>query len=189
MTASPNLMVEPTILDGVRILTPRRFGDKRGWFSETWNQATLWNAGIDLSFVQDNQSYSAERGVLRGLHFQIPPVAQDKLVRVLRGCILDIVVDLRRASATFGRHIAIKLSAENGRQLLIPRGFAHGFVTLEQNTEVFYKVSAPYSPEHDKGLAFDDPALGIDWGITPEEAIVSEKDTRHPRLADLPAWF
>ena len=171
MTGSSKLTIDNTILDGVFVLTPRRFGDNRGWFSETWSQSALWNAGIDISFIQDNQSYSASRGVLRGLHFQTPPAAQDTLVRVLRGCILDVIVDLRRASPSFGRHVAVELSSENGRQILIPKGFAHGFVTLEADTEVFYKVSAPYSPEHDKGLAFDDPDLGIDWRISLEETI------------------
>lgn len=190
MTSSPaNPLIEKTALDGVVIITPRRHGDARGWFSETWVDARLRSAGLDLAFVQDNQSYSAPRGVLRGLHFQSPPVAQDKLVRVLRGAIIDIAVDLRRASPTFGKHVAVELSAGNGKQLLVPIGFAHGFVTLMPDTEVFYKVTAPYAPECDKGLAFDDPALSIDWGIDLSEVTLSDKDKIQPLLADLPAYF
>lgn len=190
MTSSPaNPLIEKTALDGVVIVTPRRFGDARGWFSETWVGSKLRAEGIDLTFVQDNQSFSAPRGVLRGLHFQSPPVAQDKLVRVLRGAILDVAVDLRRASPTYGKHISVELSAENGRQLLVPIGFAHGFVTLMPDTEVFYKVTAPYAPECDKGLAFDDPTLGIDWGLDPSDLTLSDKDKKQPLLADLPAYF
>lgn len=183
------LKVEKTALEGVLILEPRRFGDSRGWFSETWNDARLREAGLELNFVQDNQSYSAPKGVLRGLHFQTRPKAQDKLVRVLRGAILDVAVDLRKDSPTFGQHVAVELTAENGRQLLVPIGFAHGFVTLVPDTEVFYKVTAPYSPENDKGLAFNDPVLGIDWGIPEAELTLSEKDTKHPLLADMPTYF
>jgi len=188
-SSSPNSFIEKTALEGIVVITPRRFGDARGWFSETWNDARLREAGINLVFVQDNQSFSAPRGVLRGLHFQTQPMAQDKLVRVLRGAVLDIAVDLRRASPTFGKHVSVELSAENGKQLLVPKGFAHGFVTLVPDTEVFYKVTAPYSPECDKGLAFDDPSLGIDWGINHSEATLSDKDRKQPLLADLPAYF
>lgn len=183
------LKVTKTALAGVLILEPRRHGDARGWFCETWNEARMRSAGLNLTFVQDNQSFSAPRGTLRGLHFQSEPIAQDKLVRVLRGAILDVVVDLRKNSPTFGQHVGIELTAENGRQLLVPKGFAHGFVTLVPDTEVFYKVTAPYSPENDKGLAFNDPALGIDWRVPHGELTLSDKDTRHPKLADLPAYF
>ena len=139
--------------------------------------------------MQDNHSYSAEAGVIRGLHFQIEPAGQTKLVRVARGRVLDVVVDLRRGSPSFGQHVAVELSASNWRQLLAPVGFAHGFCTLEPDCEVLYKVTSPYSPAHDRGLAFDDPALGIDWGADLAKAVLSDKDRRHPRLADLGPQF
>jgi dTDP-4-dehydrorhamnose 3,5-epimerase len=145
--------------------------------------------GIDIDFVQDNHSLSATVGTLRGLHFQSPPCAQDKLVRVTRGRILDVAVDIRTASPTFGKHVAVELSAANWKQLLVPVGFAHGFVTLEPDTEVQYKVSAPYSPENDHGLAFDDPALGIDWGLPAAALTLSDKDRKHPRLAEMLRYF
>lgn len=170
-------------------MTPERFGDHRGFFSETYNRQRFVEAGIDMEFVQDNHSLSAAMGTIRGLHFQSPPFAQVKLVRVVRGRILDVAVDLRRSSATYGRHVAVELSAENGRQLLVPIGFAHGFCTLEADTEIHYKVSAYYSAAHDKGLAYNDPALGIDWPVTLGEAILSDKDRQQPRLADLAAYF
>jgi dTDP-4-dehydrorhamnose 3,5-epimerase len=181
--------VEPTNIPEVRIIEPKRFGDHRGFFSETWNRESFRAAGIELDFVQDNHSLSATIGTLRGLHFQSPPFAQDKLVRVTRGRILDIAVDIRRSSPSFGRHVRVEISAANWRQVLVPAGFAHGFVTLEPDTEVLYKVTAPYSAEHDHGLAFDDPALGIEWPLPPTGAVLSDKDWRHPRLADLPAYF
>jgi dTDP-4-dehydrorhamnose 3,5-epimerase len=183
------LSVEETAIPAVKIITPRKFGDHRGFFSETWSHRAFVEAGLALDFVQDNQSLSARAGTLRGLHFQSPPFAQDKLVRVTRGRILDIAVDIRASSPTFGRHVAVELSAENWRQLLVPVGFAHGFATLEPNTEVIYKVTAPYGPENDHGLAFDDPVLGIDWGLPLSEFTLSDKDRKHPRLADLPRYF
>jgi dTDP-4-dehydrorhamnose 3,5-epimerase len=183
------LQIEETALAGVLVITPRRHGDARGYFSETWKRSDFRAAGIDIDFVQDNHSLSAEVGTLRGLHFQSPPHAQDKLVRVIRGRVLDVAVDLRRSSPSFGRHVAVELSAENGRQLLVPVGFAHGFVTLEPGTEVLYKVSAEYAPANDHGLAFDDPDLGIAWPLPAERLVLSEKDRRHPRLAELPAYF
>jgi dTDP-4-dehydrorhamnose 3,5-epimerase len=183
------LHVEATALPEVRIVQPKKFGDHRGFFSETYNRKALAEAGITLDFVQDNHSLSAAVGTLRGLHFQAPPMAQDKLIRVPRGRILDVAVDIRVGSPDFGRFVAVELSAENWRQLLVPVGFAHGFVTLEPDTEVMYKVTAPYSPEHDRGLAFDDPALGIDWGLSVEKLVLSDKDRNHPRLADLPRYF
>lgn len=183
------LTVEETALAGVVVITPRRIGDERGYFSETWKRSAFLAAGIDIDFVQDNHSLSVEPGTLRGLHFQSAPFAQDKLVRVARGSIVDVAVDLRRSSPTFGQHVAVELSAQNGRQLLVPIGFAHGFVTLEPNTEVLYKVSAEYAPANDHGLAFDDPALGIDWRFPAERLTLSGKDRKHPLLADLPAYF
>ena len=156
------LSVEDTTIPAVKIVTPKKFGDHRGFFSETWSRKAFTDIGLDLDFVQDNQSLSAPAGTLRGLHFQSPPFAQDKLVRVTRGRILDVAVDIRASSPSFGKHVAVELSAENWKQLLVPVGFAHGFVTLEPDTEVLYKVTAPYAPENDHGLAFDDPALGVD---------------------------
>ena len=180
---------EPTAIADVKIVTPARHGDHRGFFSETWKRVAFEEAGLDLDFVQDNQSLSRETGVIRGLHFQTAPFAQAKLVRVTRGRVLDVAVDLRRSSPTYGRHVAVELSAENWRQLLIPIGFAHGFCTLEPDTELLYKVTAPYAPKNDFGLAFDDPALAIAWPIASDRAILSDKDRKQPRLADLPAYF
>ncbi len=145
----------------VKVLTPKKNGDHRGFFSEVYNRKTLAEAGIDITFVQDNHAFSAEKGVVRGLHFQIPPFAQDKLVRVVRGSVFDVAVDLRRGSPTYGQHVSVVLSAEAWNQILVPIGFAHGLMTLEPDTEVLYKVSNYYSAEHDKGLLWNDPALGI----------------------------
>jgi dTDP-4-dehydrorhamnose 3,5-epimerase len=183
------LSVEATAIPDVKIVTPKRIGDPRGYFSETYHRQRFAEAGITIDFVQDNQSLSAAVGTIRGLHFQSAPFAQDKLVRVLRGRILDVAVDLRRSSPTFGQHVAVELSAENGRQLLVPIGFAHGFCTLEPDTEIHYKVSAYYSAANDHGLAWDDPALGIAWPIDAARAVLSDKDRRQPKLADLPAYF
>ena len=183
------LSVEETAIPAVKIVTPKKFGDHRGFFSETWSRKAFSDAGLDLDFVQDNQSLSAPVGSLRGLHFQSPPFAQDKLVRVTRGRILDVAVDIRASSPTFGKHVAVELSAENWKQLLVPAGFAHGFVTLEPDTEVLYKVTAPYAPQNDHGLAFDDPALGIDWRLPLSELTLSDKDRKHPRLAEMLRYF
>jgi dTDP-4-dehydrorhamnose 3,5-epimerase len=183
-----SLTVEKTALDGVVVLTPRRFADARGWFVETFN-ARLFADVADVTFVQDNQSASVHVGTLRGLHFQAPPFAQGKLVRAVKGSILDVAVDIRRSSPTFGRHVAVMLSAENGRQLWVPAGFAHGFVTREPDTEVAYKVTAPYDRASDGGIIWNDPDLGIDWGIAAHEATLSDKDRVLPRLADLPPVF
>ena len=180
--------VVATAIADVKLVRPRVFADERGWFAETWSARAFAAAGIAEGFVQDNQSLSRPRGTVRGLHFQTPPMAQGKLVRVLRGAILDVAVDLRRSSPTRGRHVAVELTAD-GAQLWVPVGFAHGFCTLVDDTEVFYKVTAPYSPAHDRGLAWDDPALGIPWPVSAAEALLSDKDRRHPRLADLPDWF
>ena len=179
------MRVIPTDIPDVKILEPKKHGDNRGFFSEIYSRKALRDlAGIDIEFVQDNHSLSAEKGVLRGLHYQMPPMAQDKLIRVVRGAVLDVAVDIRRGSPTFGRHVSAVISAENWRQIFVPIGFAHGFVTLESNTEVVYKVSNYYSPAHDRGILWNDPALGIDWGVSPAEAVLSEKDRKNPKLAD-----
>jgi dTDP-4-dehydrorhamnose 3,5-epimerase len=183
------LTVVPTSIEAVKIITPKSFQDSRGVFCETYNRQRYLEHGVGLDFVQDNQSSSAETGTIRGLHFQSNPAAQDKLVRVLRGSIFDVAVDLRRTSPTYGKWVAEKLSADNGKQLLVPVGFAHGFCTLEPDTHVLYKVTAYYSPANDLGIAWDDPDLAIDWPIAPGNAIVSEKDTRHPGLNSLPTYF
>lgn len=183
------ILVEPTDIPEVKIITPKRFADDRGFFSEVYGCRQFKDAGIDVEFVQDNHSLSVKTGTVRGLHFQTPPFAQDKLIRVVRGSILDIAVDLRRSSVTYGRHVAVELSAANGRQLLVPVGFAHGFCTLEPDTEVIYKVSNYYSKDHDHGVAWDDPALGIKWPVAPHDAVLSDKDSRQPRFAELPAYF
>lgn len=183
------MQFEDTAIPEVKIVTPKKHGDARGFFSEVYKQSDWKAAGLDLSFVQDNHSYSAPAGTLRGLHFQIDPAGQDKLIRVVRGRILDVAVDLRRSSPFFGKHVAVELSAENWRQLLVPIGFAHGFVTLEPDTEVLYKLTSLYSPAHDRGLAWDDPDLGIDWNIPASGPLLSERDKHWPRLRDLKDAF
>jgi dTDP-4-dehydrorhamnose 3,5-epimerase len=183
------MQLEDTEIPAVKIITPIKHGDERGFFSEVYKISDWASAGLNYTFVQDNHSYSAPVGTLRGLHYQTAPFGQDKLVRVVRGRILDVAVDIRRNSPTFGKHVAVELSSENWRQLLVPIGFAHGFITLEPDTEVLYKVTALYSPPHDRGLAFDDPELGIDWLLPPGGAILSEKDKRWPRLRDLADVF
>ena len=176
--------VRPTGLAGVLEITPARFGDARGFFSETYNAARLAASGIDLAFVQDNHSFSARRGVLRGLHYQLPPRAQDKLVRVVRGAIFDVAVDIRRGSPTFGQWVGVELSAEKWNQLLVPKGFAHGFVTLTENTEVVYKVTDHYSPEHDRSIRYDDPDIAIRWPVAADALQLSDKDLAAARLAE-----
>lgn len=179
-----NFRVTP--ITGPIELKPKRFADARGWFSESWNRhAFARGTGVDPEFVQDNFAYSAKRGTMRGLHFQVPPSAQGKLIQVVRGSVFDVVVDLRPDSITFGRHHAAVLTAAGGEQLWVPEGFAHGYCTLEDDTLVFYKVTAFYDPSADRGLAFDDPALGIDWPVPVTEMTISDRDRRHPRLADL----
>ena len=161
-----------------------------GVFSlEVYSRRALAEAGIDIEFVQDNHSLSAEKGTVRGLHFQTPPFAQDKLVRVVRGSVFDVAVDLRRDSPTYGRYVSVVLSAATWNQLLVPVGFGHGFMTLEPDTEVIYKVSEYYAPEHDKGLLWNDPAFCIQWPIPEDEAVLSDKDRRHPRLAEFTTPF
>ncbi len=176
-----------TDLEGVLIVEPKVFGDARGYFFETWRQDAYAAAGIDCQFVQDNESKSSF-GVLRGLHWQAAPHTQAKLVRVVSGAVLDVAVDIRRNSPTFGRHVAIELSAANKRQLFIPRGFAHGFAVLSQEAIFAYKCDNAYCPAAERGLRFDDPALHIDWRIQPQQWNLSPKDQRHPLLADIEPW-
>jgi dTDP-4-dehydrorhamnose 3,5-epimerase len=179
----------PTPIPDVKVIVPKKHGDHRGFFSETYSRKAFAASGIECEFVQDNHSLSAEEGVLRGLHFQIPPMAQCKLLRVVRGAILDVAVDIRRSSPTFGKHVAEVISAENWKQIFIPTGFAHGFRTLEPNTEVIYKVSTFYSPEHDRGIRWNDPAIGIDWGVDESRAVLSDRDRKHPMLAEAQDLF
>jgi dTDP-4-dehydrorhamnose 3,5-epimerase len=174
--------IEETGLPGLRLLTPRRFGDARGFFSESWSRRVLAGLGMDFDFVQDNHSLSALAGTVRGLHYQRPPHAQAKLVRCGRGRLYDVAVDIRRGSPTYGRWFGAELSFDNGRQLMIPAGFLHGFVTREPDTEIVYKCTDYYAPECDGAVRFDDPAIGIDWGLT-EAAILSDKDRAAPPLA------
>jgi dTDP-4-dehydrorhamnose 3,5-epimerase len=177
------MQVIETAIPDVKVLVPKQFKDHRGFFSEVYNRKALRDVGVDCEFVQDNHSLSVEKGVLRGLHYQLPPMAQDKLIRVVRGAILDVAVDVRRNSPTFGKHVAVENTSDNWRQIFVPVGFAHGFVTLEPNTEVLYKVSAPYSPQHERGVKWNDPALGINWGIRDDQAVLSARDKDHPPLA------
>ncbi len=181
------MLVERFKIREVVAIRPDRHQDARGFFSETYSRRALAEAGIDTEFVQDNHSLSVLQGTLRGLHFQTPPAAQAKLVRVVRGAIVDVAVDIRVGSPSYGRHVSCRLSAEEWNQLYVPVGFAHGFCTLEPDTEVIYKVSAYYAPEHDRGLLWNDPALAIDWPVS--EPLLSEKDRSHPLLRQMPEWF
>jgi dTDP-4-dehydrorhamnose 3,5-epimerase len=176
-------------LPGAYLLNPKRFRDARGYFVESYNKKTLAAHGVNFDFVQDNLSLSEKSGTVRGLHFQSPPSAQTKLVSVPTGAALDVLVDIRHGSPTYGRHAAVELTAENGLQLLVPRGFAHGFCTLADHTLVQYKVDAHYDPARDLGLLWNDPDLGIRWPVTAETAILIDKDKKHPRLSDLPRYF
>lgn len=176
-------------LDGVFTVSSRRIGDDRGYFSETFRQNAFCENVGDFHFVQDNQSLSAERGTVRGLHFQLGPRAQGKLVRSVAGAIFDVAVDLRSGSPTFGQHVSVELSADNGLQLWIPPGFAHGFCTLTENTIVAYKVTDYYSPEHDRGLLWSDPQVAIQWPLNGTSAHLSEKDARQPTLSELGEVF
>ena len=183
------MQIDTFDIDGPLLLAPSRHGDARGFFSEVFRQDQFVAAAGAVCFVQDNHSRSRSQGVVRGLHYQSPPFAQGKLVRVTRGAVFDVAVDARRASPTYGRHIGVELSEDNWRQLWVPPGFLHGFCTLTDDVEFLYKVTSYYSPEHDGAVAFDDPALGIDWPLAGAEAVVSDKDRRAPRFADMPAVF
>lgn len=183
------MKIEGTSLPGVVVLTPPRFGDARGFFSESWSSRRLAELGIELEFVQDNHSFSAQAGTVRGLHFQAPPHAQDKLVRCGQGALLDVAVDIRIGSPCYGQSVAVELSAENGRQLLVPKGFLHGFVSLQPGTEILYKCTDYYAPETEGAVLWNDPALGISWGVTPEASHLSAKDATAPLFADLQSPF
>lgn len=176
-------------IEGPLLIEPTRFQDQRGFFCETYNALELARHGVDARFVQDNQSLSTACGTVRGLHFQSPPFAQSKLIRVVRGAITDVAVDIRAGSPTFGRHVRVELSAENAMQLYIPEGFAHGFATLRPLTDVAYKVSAPYSPEHELGILWNDPDLGIQWRLPDDEAVLSNKDVELPCLCNIVSPF
>ena len=168
--------VRPLDLDGVLEITPRRFADDRGFFTESWSREAFARIGLDHIFVQDNHSLTRAAGTLRGLHYQTPPFAQDKLVRVTRGAVFDVAVDIRVGSPTYRRWVGLTVSAAAGNQILVPAGFAHGFLTLEPDTEVQYKVTAPYSPAHDRAIRYDDPSIGIDWPVAVDVAAMSAKD-------------
>lgn len=181
------MQITNTPIDGLLILQPKRHGDARGWFSEVFARPALQAAGLNLDFMQDNHSMSGQIGTLRGLHYQSPPKAQDKLVRCTQGVIFDVAVDARLGSPTYGKWFGLELSAENGLQLLIPVGFLHGFVTRSEGAEVQYKVTAPYAPECDGAIAWNDPTIGIDWGTT--APVLSAKDAIAPRFADFKSPF
>ncbi len=181
------MIVKRLKIPDIIAVRPDRHEDERGFFSETYNRRALADAGVEEEFVQDNHSLSVPQGTLRGLHFQAPPAAQAKLVRVVRGTIFDVAVDIRVGSPSFGEHLCCELSAREWNQIYIPKGFAHGFCTLEPDTEVIYKVSDYYAPEHDRGVLWNDPALGIEWPVS--DPLLSEKDRSHPRLCDLPDYF
>lgn len=183
------MFIQALTIPDIKIITPKKFGDDRGFFSETYHKRNLAEQGIHIDFVQDNHAYSAHAHTMRGMHFQIPPFAQDKLIRVISGSILDVVVDLRKGSPFYGQYVSAVISVAEWNQIFVPAGFAHGLLTLENDTEVIYKVSNYYSPEHDKGLLWNDPDLGIDWQVSEREVILSEKDRHQPRLRDLPEYF
>lgn len=174
--------VRPLAIPDVLEIIPEKFGDDRGFFSETYNAQKFLAAGIDLVFVQDNHSFSAAKGVLRGLHYQLTPHAQDKLVRVVKGAIFDVAVDIRRSSRTFGKWVGLEISAAKWNQILVPKGFAHGFVTLEPDTEVVYKVTDLYAPECDRNIRFDDTDIGIEWPVDISSVQLSNKDAAAPKF-------
>jgi len=181
--------IEQTPLPDLLILTPQRFGDTRGFFCESWNRNTFSQHGLNFDFVQDNHSLSEKSGTLRGLHYQTPPHAQDKLVRCGRGCLFDVAVDIRKGSPNFGQWFGVELSFDNGKQLLVPKGFLHGFVSMEPNTEIVYKCTDFYAPNCDAAIRWDDPAIGIDWPLGNSQPILSGKDINAPHLADIESPF
>jgi dTDP-4-dehydrorhamnose 3,5-epimerase len=189
MVGSALMDIKTTKLPGVLILKPRRFADVRGYFAETYNAQLLRKSGIMVHFVQDNESFSLHKGTIRGLHFQLPPAAQAKLIRVLRGSVFDVAVDLRLESPTYGQWIAEQISAESGEQIFVPRGFGHGFCTLEPNTEVSYKVDSYYAPVSESGVIWNDPSLNIPWPVGLNEAILSEKDHKLGAFKDFVSPF
>ena len=176
------MTVTETALPGVYIIEPKVFGDERGWFMESWSAVKMRDAGLDYNFVQDSHSFSAKKGVLRGIHFQNDPAAQAKLVRCASGAVLDVAVDLRKGSPTYKKWVAVRLSAENKKQLLLPRGFGHGFLSLTDNAEFLYKVDNPYNAAADRSIRWNDPEIAVDWGIT--DPTISEKDATAPFLRD-----
>ena len=181
--------IEPLAIADVTLIRPTKHGDERGFFSEIFREELLERHGVRGPFVQDNHVYSAARGVLRGLHFQAPPHAQGKLVRCVRGAILDVAVDIRAGSPTFGQHVAAEISAANWTQIWVPPGFAHGYVTLEPDCEIIYKVTGYYAPASETGIAWDDPDIGVDWRLDLSELVMSDKDRRNPRLAEIATPF
>lgn len=181
------ITVSETELDGVLIVEPKVFGDNRGWFMETYSRRDFEDAGITAEFVQDNRSFSSKKGIIRGLHFQRNPMCQAKLLTCLKGEILDVAVDLRKDSPTYKKWISVKLTAENKKQIFIPKGFAHGFLTLTDDVEIMYKCDELYSPECDGGIRFDDPEIGVEWGV--ENPLLSEKDKNAPYLKDIKLDF
>ncbi len=181
--------ITATAIPEVKLLVPARHADARGFLSETWSRRGLAELGLDLDFVQDNHALSAAAGTVRGLHFQIPPAAQGKLVRVTRGAIFDVAVDIRRGSPTYGRHVGATLSAAAWNQIYVPPGFAHGYCTLQPETEIIYKVTAGYAPEHERGLLWNDPDLAIDWPLDEDDVLISDRDRAYPTLAQAPAYF
>jgi dTDP-4-dehydrorhamnose 3,5-epimerase len=180
--------ITPLAIPDVLLITPKRHGDARGWFSETWSRRAFGAAGLEIDFVQDNQAFSARKGTLRGLHFQQAPHPQAKLVRVLKGAIYDVAVDVRPGSPTYGQFVAAELTAEHGEQLFIPRGFAHAYCTLTDDCELFYKVDGLYAPETEGGIVWNDPDLGIPWPLD-AEPVLSDKDKLLPRLKDIKPAF
>lgn len=183
------MQIVDTEIKDVKILYPKKHEDNRGFFSETYNYKNLENFGIDTNFVQDNHSLSLEKGVIRGLHYQTEPFSQDKLVRAVNGSIFDVAVDLRKNSKTFGQHVSATITSKDWNQILVPKGFAHGFCVLEDNTEIIYKVSNYYAPECDKGILWNDPDLNIDWPITLNSVILSEKDKNQPFFSKIESFF
>jgi dTDP-4-dehydrorhamnose 3,5-epimerase len=181
--------VRALAIPDIKVINPKKFEDERGFFSETYNKKAFADFGIDVEFVQDNQSLSVAVGTIRGLHYQIHPFAQDKLVRVIRGRILDVAVDIRRSSPTFGKWVSAELSAKNWNQILVPIGFAHGICTLEPNTELVYKVTNYFSPRHDFGIRWNDPDLAVSWQFAENNVVLSDKDAKQPLFREVTNWF